>query len=123
MVEEAKRTLAYLCPACRQSVAVERSVFQLAASANELPCPCGQTPLRAELMAPGEASPSLPRSVSAADWPHCHLPLPIASSPRHEKVLALLPAPPRGWTAASVGEEGPVKLPPSKRLEEVGGRA
>ena len=40
MVEEAKRTLAYLCPACRQSVAVERSVFQLAASANELPCPC-----------------------------------------------------------------------------------
>ena len=40
MVEEGKRTLAYLCPACRQSVAVERSVFQLAASANELPCPC-----------------------------------------------------------------------------------
>lgn len=50
MVEEAKRTLAYLCPACRQSVAVERSVFQLAASANELPCPCGKSSLRVELM-------------------------------------------------------------------------
>lgn len=53
MVEEAKRTLAYLCPACRQSVAVERSVFQLAASANELPCPCGKSSLRVELMATG----------------------------------------------------------------------
>ena len=32
MVEDTKRTLAYICPHCRQSVAVERSVFQLAAS-------------------------------------------------------------------------------------------
>lgn len=53
MVEEAKRTLAYLCPACRQSVAVERSVFQLAASANELPCPCGKSSLRVERWATG----------------------------------------------------------------------
>ena len=41
MVEEAKRTLAYLCPACRQSVAVERSVFQLAASAPAANPPSG----------------------------------------------------------------------------------
>ena len=50
MVEQAKRTLAYLCPSCRQSVAVERSIFQLAASANELPCPCGKSSLRVEMM-------------------------------------------------------------------------
>ena len=34
MEEQSKRTLAYLCPSCHQSVAVERTVFQLAASAN-----------------------------------------------------------------------------------------
>lgn len=50
MVEESKRTLAYICPSCRQSVAVDRSVFQLAASANSLPCPCGKSHLRVELM-------------------------------------------------------------------------
>ena len=46
MEAEPKRTLAYLCPACGQSVAVERTAFQLAASANELPCPCGKSALR-----------------------------------------------------------------------------
>lgn len=50
MVEEASRTIAYICPSCRQSVVVERSVFQLAAAANELPCPCGKSALRLELM-------------------------------------------------------------------------
>ena len=60
MVEEAKRTLAYLCPACRQSVAVERSVFQLAASANELPCPCGKSSPGGADGRPGEAHRPLP---------------------------------------------------------------
>ena len=50
MVQENKRTLAYICPSCHQSVIVERSVFQLAASANELPCPCGKSALRVEMM-------------------------------------------------------------------------
>ena len=50
MEEQSKRTLAYLCPACHQSVAVERTVFQLAAAANELPCPCGKSALRVEMM-------------------------------------------------------------------------
>ena len=49
MVEEAKRTLAYLCPSCRQSVVVERSVFQLAAAPNRLPCPCGKSALEVEV--------------------------------------------------------------------------
>ena len=49
MAEE-KRTIAYICPACRQSVILERSVFQLAAAPNELPCPCGKSALRVEMM-------------------------------------------------------------------------
>lgn len=50
MVEEGKRTIAYLCPECRQTVVVERSVFQLAAAPSELPCPCGKSAVRAEMM-------------------------------------------------------------------------
>ena len=50
MEEQPKRTLAYLCPACHQSVVVERTVFQLAASANDLPCPCGKSSLHVEMM-------------------------------------------------------------------------
>ena len=50
MDQQAKRTIAYLCPACHQSVAVERSVFQLAASATHLPCPCGKSAVEVEMM-------------------------------------------------------------------------
>lgn len=50
MMEEAKRTIAYLCPECRQLVMIERTVFQLAAAASDLPCPCGKSALRVEIM-------------------------------------------------------------------------
>lgn len=50
MVEEAKRTIAYLCPECRQTVAIERTVFQLAAAPAQLPCPCGKSAVRTEMM-------------------------------------------------------------------------
>jgi len=50
-MEEPKRTLAYLCPKCRRSVVVERTYFQLAASPNKLPCPCGGSALRVEMEA------------------------------------------------------------------------
>lgn len=49
MVEEASRTLAYICPSCRQSVIISRSVFQLAAAPNLLPCPCGKSALQVEV--------------------------------------------------------------------------
>jgi len=45
---EEKRTLGYVCPACHQSVAVERTVFQLAAAPARMPCPCGKSELRTE---------------------------------------------------------------------------
>ena len=50
MVEEGKRTIAYLCPECRQPVVIERSVFQLAAAPADLPCPCGKAAVRTEMM-------------------------------------------------------------------------
>ena len=50
--EVKKRTIAYLCPKCRRSVILERSVFQLAAASAELPCPCGGSSLRVEVEGP-----------------------------------------------------------------------
>lgn len=50
-MEEPKRTLAYLCPKCKQSVVVERSVFRLAAAPDKLPCPCGGSALQVEMEA------------------------------------------------------------------------
>ena len=50
-MEEPRRTLAYLCPKCRQSVVVEETVFRLAAAPVKLPCPCGGSALRVEMEA------------------------------------------------------------------------
>lgn len=50
-MEEPKRTLAYLCPKCKQSVVVDRTVFQLAAAPSRLPCPCGESALLVEMEA------------------------------------------------------------------------
>lgn len=50
-MEEAKRTIAYICPKCKQSVVIERTEFQLAASSSRLPCPCGGSALRVEMEA------------------------------------------------------------------------
>lgn len=47
-MEEKTRTLAWICPACRQSVVVERTAFALAAAPSRLPCPCGKSELLVE---------------------------------------------------------------------------
>ncbi|MFR4559876.1 MAG: hypothetical protein ACLT5P_00755 [Flavonifractor plautii] len=111
MVEEAKRTLAYLCPACRQSVAVERSVFQLAASANELPCPCGKSSLRVELMG-DRVKLTVPCLFCGKD----HTVTCSSHAFLHEKVLAFSCAA-SGLDCCYVGEEGPV-FAALQRLEE-----
>ena len=111
MEQQPRRTLAYLCPACGQSVAVERTVFQLAASANTLPCPCGKSALRVEMM--GErvriTVPCLfcGRDHSVTCSAHAFL---------HEKVLAFSCAQ-SGLDCCYVGEEGPV-FGALRRLEE-----
>ena len=43
MVEDAKRSIAFICPVCRQPVILERTAFQLAASGGRLSCPCGKS--------------------------------------------------------------------------------
>lgn len=50
-MEEPKRTLAYLCPKCKQSVVVEESEFRLASASSKLPCPCGGSALLIEIEA------------------------------------------------------------------------
>ena len=111
MVEEAKRTLAYLCPACRQSVAVERSVFQLAASANELPCPCGKSSLRVELMG-DRVKLTVPCLFCGKD----HTVTCSSHAFLHEKVLAFSCAA-SGLDCCYVGEEDPVYAA-TARLEQ-----
>ena len=111
MVEQAKRTLAYLCPSCRQSVAVERSIFQLAASANELPCPCGKSSLRVEMMG-DRVRLTVPCLFCGKD----HSVTCSSHAFLHEKVLAFSCAA-SGLDCCYVGEEGPV-FAALKRLEE-----
>ena len=50
MQQEKKRTLAYLCPHCKQLVIADRTVFELSAAPMELPGPCGQSFLRVECL-------------------------------------------------------------------------
>ena len=50
-MEEPKRTIAYLCPKCKQSVVVEETVFRLAAAPISIPCPCGGSALKVEMEA------------------------------------------------------------------------
>jgi len=49
--QEPKRTIAYICPQCRQSVIVEKSLFALAAAPAKIPCPCGKSALEVEFLA------------------------------------------------------------------------
>ena len=109
-MKEAMRTLAYICPVCRQPVIVERSAFQLAASSSELPCPCGKSSLRIEL--DGErARMSVPCLSCGKD----HHVVCSARALLKEKVLAFSCAA-TGLDCCYVGEEGPV-FAAMKRLE------
>lgn len=49
-MKEPSRTLAWICPHCRQSVIIERTAFALTAAPSRLPCPCGKSELRVEPM-------------------------------------------------------------------------
>lgn len=111
MEQESKRTLAYICPSCRQSVIVERSVFQLAASANELPCPCGKSALRVEMMG-DRVKLTVPCLFCQTE----HTVTCSAKAFLHEKALAFSCSA-SGLDCCYVGEEGPV-FAAVRRLEE-----
>ncbi|MCI5703607.1 hypothetical protein [Candidatus Pseudoscillospira sp. SGI.172] len=110
-MEEPKRTIAYLCPKCRQSVAVERTVFQLAAAPSRLPCPCGGSALLVEMEA-DHADLTVPCLYCGEDH-HIRC---SAHAFLHEKALAFS-CKANGLDCCYVGEEGPV-FRALRRLEE-----
>ncbi|MEL4861425.1 hypothetical protein AAEU42_09290 [Pseudoflavonifractor phocaeensis] len=111
MTEEPKRTIAYLCPKCRQSVVVDRTVFQLAAAPNRLPCPCGGSALLVEMEA-NHADLTVPCLYCGHDH-HIRC---SADALLHEKALAFS-CKATGLDCCYVGEEGPV-FQALRRLEE-----
>lgn len=111
MVEEAKRTIAYLCPACHQAVVAEKTVFSLAAAPGKIPCPCGKSELKTEI-----AGDQVKLTVPCL---FCEKEHTVACSTHaffHEKALAFSCAA-SGLDCCYVGEEGPV-FAAMERLEE-----
>ena len=110
-VEEPKRTLAYICPACRQSVIVERDLFSLAAATAHIKCPCGRSELRVEFV-DDHVDLEVPclfcgREHRVSCSTHAFL---------HQKALAFSCAA-SGLDCCYVGEEGPVYAA-TARLEQ-----
>ena len=110
-MEEPKRTLAYICPKCKQSVVVERTEFQLAAAPNRLPCPCGGSALLVEAEA-DHVDLTVPCHACGRDH-HIRC---SAHALFHEKALAFS-CKATGLDCLYVGEEGPV-FQALRRLEE-----
>lgn len=111
MVEEAKRTIAYLCPECRQTVAIERTVFQLAAAPAQLPCPCGKSAVHTEMMG-DQVRLTVPCLFCGRE----HTVVCPTNAFLQEKCLAFSCAA-SGLTCCFVGEEDAV-LSAARRLEE-----
>lgn len=111
MENETKRTLAYLCPSCHQSVVIERSIFQLAAAPNLLSCPCGKSALRTELFG-NYARLTVPCLFCGQD----HTVTCPTRAFLSEKTVAFS-CKASGLDCCYVGEEGPV-LAAMRRLEE-----
>ncbi len=110
-MEEPKRTLAYLCPKCKQSVVVEQSVFRLAAAPSKLPCPCGGSALQVEMEA-DHVDLTVPCAACGLDH-HIRC---SAHALLHERALAFS-CKATGLDCLYVGEEEAV-FPALRRLEE-----
>lgn len=110
-MEELKRTIAYLCPSCKQSVVMEQSVFRLAAAPSKLPCPCGGSAMQVEMEA-DHADLTVPCLYCGKDH-HIRVP---AHAFLHEKALALS-CKATGLDCCYIGEEQAV-FGALRRLEE-----
>lgn len=111
MIEEPKRTIAYLCPACRQAVIAEKTVFSLAAGPSAIPCPCGKSALKIELVED--------RTKLTVPCLFCEKEHSVTCSTHaflHEKALAFSCAA-SGLDCCYAGEEGAV-FAAMERLEE-----
>ena len=111
MVEEPKRTIAYLCPECRQAVVVEKTVFSLAAAPGKIPCPCGKSALETEML-----GDRVKLTVPCLFCGRTHTVTCSTHAVLHEKTLAFSCAA-SGLDCCYVGEEGPV-FAAMERLEE-----
>ena len=111
MLEDAKRSIAFICPVCRQPVILERSAFQLAAAGGRLPCPCGQSGIDVELM-----GSQVRLRVPCLFCDREHTVSCSTSAFLHQKALAFACAS-SGLDCCYVGEEEPV-FAAMKRLEE-----
>lgn len=98
-MEEPKRTIAYLCPSCKQSVVMEQSVFRLAAGPSKLPCPCGGSAMKVEMEA-DHADLTVPCLYCGKDH---QIRVPVHAF-LHEKALALS-CKATGLDCCYVGEE------------------
>ena len=105
MIEDAKRSIAFLCPACRKPVIVERSVFQLAAGNSRLPCPCGQSAVEVTLL-----GDQVRLTVPCLFCEQEHTVTCSTAAFLQEKTLAFSCAS-RGWTAAMWGRRRPFSPP------------
>ncbi len=101
-MEEPKRTIAYLCPKCKQSVVVEETVFRLAAAPISIPCPCGGSVLKVEMEA-DHVDLTVPCLYCEEDH-HIRC---SAHAFLHERVLAFS-CKATGLDTCYVGEEGAV---------------
>lgn len=110
-MEEPKRTLAYICPKCKQSVVVEQTVFRLAAAPSKLPCPCGGSALQVEMEA-DHVDLTVPCAACGKDH-HIRC---SAHAFLHEKALAFS-CKATGLDCLYVGEPEPV-FKALRRLEE-----
>ena len=111
MLEDAKRSIAFICPVCRQPVILERSAFQLAAAGGRLPCPCGKSGIDVELM-----GSQVRLRVPCLFCDREHTVSCSTSAFLHQKALAFACAA-SGLDCCYVGEEEPV-FAAMKRLEE-----
>ena len=111
MIEDAKRSIAFLCPVCRQPVILERTVFQLAASGSRLPCPCGKSALTVSLM-----GDQVRLTVPCLFCEQEHTVSCSTAAFLQEKTLAFSCAN-SGLDCCYVGEEGPVYAA-TARLEQ-----
>lgn len=110
-MKEAVRTLAYICPKCRQSVIADRTVFSLCAAHTELPCPCGGSKLEID---PLETEMNL--TVPCAYCKKEHRVTVPQRAFLHQKTLAMSCGA-SGLDCCYVGEEDAV-FAAVKRLEE-----
>lgn len=108
---EPTRTIAYICPTCRQSVIVEKSLFALAAAPTKISCPCGKSALEVEFLA-DKVKMSVPCLFCGRE----HAVRCSSTAFVREKTLAFSCAA-SGLDCCYVGEEGPV-FAATARLEQ-----